>query len=130
MNLFDTSSIFAALIENRFDVLFGAITIPLASYELGNIIWKKTALLEEISLEESLALLQMLKTVMKNMKVLEDNGINPDSLRLAQREKLTYYDSSFIQAAIDLGSRIITEDKKMQKTCLKLGIPVASIKEV
>ena len=130
MNLFDTSSIFTAIMENRIDILPGSTTIPLASYELGNIVWKKTALQEELTLEESMALLQVIKNVVKTMRIHENNGLNPDSLRLAQQEKLNYYDSSFIHAAIELDSRIITEDKQMQKTCLRLGVPVVSIKDV
>ncbi len=130
MNLFDTSSIFEAVMKGNVKILNGSTTIPLTLYELGNIIWKKTSLLEELTTEEASQLLMVIKDVMKTMIIHENNGLNSDSLIIAPREKLSYYDASFIHAAIDLGYPLVTEDNQMRKTCQKLDVPVLSIKDV
>ena len=40
MNLLDASAIFTLFQSNRFSVIRDGATIPLARYEIGNIIWK------------------------------------------------------------------------------------------
>ena len=130
MNLFDTSSIFKAIMNHRVAILDKSTTIPLALYELGNIIWKKTSLLNELTLEEAVELMKIVDAVLKHMVIYENNGLSPNSLILALRENLSYYDSSFVQATIDLGYQLVTEDNQMRKISRELGIPVVSIKDV
>ena len=130
MSLFDTSSIFEAIMNQRVEILLGATTIPLALYELGNIIWKKTSLLDELTLEEAVELMKVVDDVLKRMVIYENNGLNPNSLIIAQRGKMSYYDSSFVHSAIELGYQLVTEDNQMRKISQELGVPVVSIKDV
>lgn len=130
MSLFDTSSIFEAIMNQRVEILLGTTTIPLALYELGNIIWKKTSLLDELTLEEAVELMKVVDDVLKHMVIYENNGLNPKSLIIAQQGKMSYYDSSFVHSAIELGYQLVTEDNQMRKISQELGVPVVSIKDV
>jgi predicted nucleic acid-binding protein len=130
MSLFDTSSIFEAIMNQRVEILLGTTTIPLALYELGNIIWKKTSLLDELTLEEAVELMKVVDDVLKRMVIYENNGLNPKSLIIAQQGKMSYYDSSFVHSAIELGYQLVTEDNQMRKISQELGVPVVSIKDV
>ena len=53
MNLLDASAIFNLFQSNRFSVLLDGATIPLARYEIGNIIWKNYKIRNRISKEEA-----------------------------------------------------------------------------
>lgn len=116
--------------NQRVEILLGTTTIPLALYELGNIIWKKTSLLDELTLEEAVELMKLEDDVLKRMVIYENNGLNPKSLIIAQQGKMSYYDSSFVHSAIELGYQLVTEDNQMIKNSQELGVPVVSIKDV
>jgi predicted nucleic acid-binding protein len=40
-------------------------------------------------------------------------------LRLAENEGLTFYDASYLQAAIDRGLTLVTEDTKLRRAAKK-----------
>ncbi|MBN2335883.1 type II toxin-antitoxin system VapC family toxin [Candidatus Bathyarchaeota archaeon] len=126
--LLDASSLFEAVQEKDVYVLRDAYTLDLTRYELGNILWKKTNLLKEISSEEGLRLLKVLVNTLRVMKTLRVTGVEEEALRLAQDESLSFYDASYIAVARAKGLTLITEDTRMRKTCERLGHPVASRK--
>ncbi|HSV49670.1 MAG TPA: hypothetical protein VLH35_05085 [Candidatus Acidoferrales bacterium] len=57
--LFDSSAIFKAVNENRVEVLAGNYTLDLARYELGNIVWKDSALQAKISEQSAKKLMKI-----------------------------------------------------------------------
>ena len=50
--VFDASSIFEAMLHGKVRVLSGNYTVDLTRYELGNVLWKRRALLGDLSEEE------------------------------------------------------------------------------
>jgi predicted nucleic acid-binding protein len=94
--------------------------LDLTTYEMGNILWKEGYLSKSLTKEEvaSLAL-----TTQQILILVERIPINPQGLRrtldLAQDEGLTFYDASYLQAAIDLGVELVTEDAKLRRAAKK-----------
>lgn len=59
--IFDSSSIFKAIKENRIELLTEAYTLELARYETANIIWKEQNLHKRINSEEAKTLIKTIK---------------------------------------------------------------------
>ena len=53
MNIIDASSIFNLFQEGKYGTLLDGATIPLAKYEIGNILWKNYKIRNRISKEEA-----------------------------------------------------------------------------
>jgi predicted nucleic acid-binding protein len=64
------------------------------------------------------------------MKLLTISGIEKETMNLAVSQSVSFYDSAYIATAKENKCKLVTEGRKMRETCVKLGIPVASIKEV
>lgn len=114
MNLLDSSAIITLCGENRVDKILGGWTLNLAFYELGNAVWKQVCLYEKIRVDEANKVLDTLIEVFRKMKkpATEDAlGI----LKIALKEHLTYYDASYIHAAIKNGFTLVTDDDKLLK---------------
>ena len=118
--IFDTSSIYKAVEKNRIEKLLGEKTLDLASYELGNIIWKYTSR-KIISLKEGFSILSLLEKVLSLMEIVR-LGLNENVYELAVKNNISYYDASFIYAAISKNEAIVSEDKKLQETAKSHGI--------
>jgi len=112
MNLLDSSAIINLAWEKKFDPLLEGKTITLAVYEVGNAIWKQVSLRESITKEEGEFIFKSLVRTMNEMEIiiLKDHE---HILDLAIGEGITYYDASYIQAAIQSESRLVTDDKKL-----------------
>ncbi len=130
MRLLDASSLFELIIEGDVEPSSGAYTLDLARYELGNIIWRKVKLLEDIGYGEGERIMDAIVNVLKTMRMTDVSGCENDVLRLAHNESLSYYDAAYVEAARRLGLPLITEDKKVLRVCEKLGHPAASVKDL
>lgn len=118
MNLFDSSAIINLCGEKRIDKLFEGWTLNLAFYELGNAVWKQTYIHRAITPEEASKLLDTLTEVFINMKKPEkENGL--ETLKIAVREGLTYYDAAYIQAAVENKLTLVTDDEMLYRVAKK-----------
>ena len=98
------------------------VTTDLAIYEACNSLWKLATLLKSISLEDAVEVAAVIKELtMRNVIELVDYTKLDFSwtLRLAHKENLTFYDSSFIITAEGTGAILVTEDEKLEEVARK-----------
>jgi predicted nucleic acid-binding protein len=113
MKVFDASSIFVAIKTGQSHILKDSYSVILARYELGNIIWKETALSGLYSIDEGVQLVKVFDRILGEMKLRHPPL--EQVYKAALKYKMTYYDASYLFTAIDLDIPLITEDKKMRQ---------------
>jgi predicted nucleic acid-binding protein len=114
MSLFDASAIINLCGEKKLEELLQGWTISLAYYELGNAVWKQVYKYKKISLDEARTLLEpLIEVFMRLKKPKKENGI--ELLEIAAKEGITFYDASYLQAAIHNNLTLITDDKQLYK---------------
>jgi len=98
-------------------------TLDLATYEMGNIIWKEAYLSKRLTTEEASSLASTTEQI---LTLVERISISPQdigrTLELAQMEGLTFYDASYLRAAIDRKVPLVTEDAKLKRAARKHAI--------
>ena len=113
--LFDSSSIFRAVKENKIEFLAGNYTLELARYELGNIIWKDCVLHAMVSEQEAKMLAKTINHALNLMDLIEIAGSEDEILDTAIKLKITFYDASYAYFAKAKDLRLITEDARLIK---------------
>ena len=111
MNILDTSSIFNLFQQGRYTEILDNATIPLAIYEVGNVLWKNSNVKNTISKEEAKDIGSVLFELINSMEQVIPTWSSV--LSLALKEGLTFYDSSFLVSAIEKGYGLITDDIKL-----------------
>jgi len=94
------------------------LTTDLALYEAGNGLWKIATLLKTVSLGDAIRVSIALKeAALKNViQIVTFNKIDfPVALDLAHKERLTFYDASYITTASDNKAILVTDDEKLRK---------------
>ena len=88
--------------------------LDLTYYEVGNGLWKESTLSKMVTPHESEVLAQTAKTILAKMEKIacEADGFW-EILDLAKKERLTFYDSSYILFAREKGLKLVTEDKEL-----------------
>lgn len=127
MMLFDASSIYTAVSKGKAAALKGFYSVILARYELGNIIWKETVLRKTYSASEGISVVNFFDKILSEMKLM-----HPDLdavFKTAVQFHLSYYDASYIYAAIDAKIPLVTEDKKIKDKAGKI-LKVYSFNEI
>ncbi len=113
MNLLDASAIFNLFQSGKYSILVVGATIPLAKYEMGNILWKNHKIRNRISKEEAKESGAVLFELLDSMELVIPS---PDStLSLSLEEGLTFYDSSYLVSAIETGYELVTDDMNLHK---------------
>ncbi len=124
--LFDSNTIYELIRETpqkALDKLMEGTTISLAYYELGNVLWRESLLLERISFEEAEKALDLMYLILENMQVTRsENEAGAQTLQIAHRFNLTFYDSAYLVEAKKSGKVLVTNDNKLAKTAEKLGV--------
>jgi predicted nucleic acid-binding protein len=110
--LFDSSAIINLSSEKKAETLLKGVTLSLAFYEVGNAIWKQVHLKRSLTKEEGSKALTALANLLKQMKEASVK-YEAAALIIAVEEGLTYYDASYIQAAIDNDSILVTDDPEL-----------------
>jgi predicted nucleic acid-binding protein len=113
--LFDSSAIFRAIKENKIELLTGNYTLELSRYELGNIIWKDCALQAKVSEQEAKMMAKIIKHTLSIMDLLEVASNEEEILETAIKQKITFYDASYVYFAKAKGLTLITEDSRLIK---------------
>ena len=116
--LFDSSSIINLCSERKIERLLEGYTLNLAFYELGNAVWKQVHPHKALTQEEggeALAALTEVYGQMRELPVEDASSI----LNIALEEGLTYYDASYIHAAIKHDAVLVTDDIKLHTAASK-----------
>jgi len=98
------------------------VTTDLAIYEACNSLWKLATLLKTISLEDAVNVATTLKDLAMRNVIQTVNFTKLDvfhTLNKAHKERLTFYDASYIATAERTEAILVTEDKKLQKAAGK-----------
>jgi len=92
----------------------GCYELALTPYEIGNAIWKEATLLERLTIDEALTLLNLISLIHRYLNI-----VNPRNtvavLKLAYELRITYYDASYVVAANEFGLPLVTDDTKLRK---------------
>jgi len=117
-NLFDASAIINLCSDQKIEKLLEGGTLNLAFYELGNAVWKQTHIHKTLTPKEGKEALTALTEVYKQMReiTVEDTS---SILTIAVEEGLTYYDASYLHAAIQNNATLITDDRKLNTAASK-----------
>lgn len=104
------------------------ITTDLAIYEACNSLWKLATLLKTITLEDAADVTKILKDV-TGKNVIQTTDFTkldlPRTLSIAHKERLTFYDASYIVTAEDEKAILVTEDEKLRKAASKFVKTIA-----
>lgn len=97
-------------------------TTDLALYEACNSLWKLTALLKHIPIEDAVDIATMVKdlalrNVIRSVDFTELDF--SDTLNRACKEKLTFYDASYIITAERTETTLVSENEKLLKAARK-----------
>ncbi len=94
--------------------------LDLTMYEMGNILWKEGYLSKSLTREE---LASLASTTEQILTLVERVSMSPGdigkTLELAEDEGLTFYDASYLRAAIDQEVSLVTEDAKLRRAAQK-----------
>jgi predicted nucleic acid-binding protein len=104
------------------------ITTDLAIYEACNSLWKLATLLKTITLEDAAGVATILKEVTVKNVIQTTNFTKldfPHTLSIAHKERLTFYDASYIVTAENTKAILVTEDEKLRKAASKFVKTIA-----
>ena len=113
MNLLDASAIFNLFQCSKYNALVAGATIPLAKFEIGNILWKNHQIRNRISKKEAIESGTVLFELIESMEQIAPSPAS--ALSLSLEEGLTFYDSSYLISAIESGYELVTDDLKLHK---------------
>jgi len=117
-HLFDSSSIINLCSERKIERLLEGCTLNLAFYELGNAVWKQVHLQKALTQKEGSQALAALTEVYRQMRELHVEDTS-SILNLAVEEGLTYYDASYLHAAINNDVVLVTDDRRLHTAASK-----------
>ncbi|MEM3653915.1 MAG: type II toxin-antitoxin system VapC family toxin [Candidatus Bathyarchaeia archaeon] len=125
--LLDASALLPLVTRRGKQLIFEAsredlVTTDLALYEACNSLWKLSTLLKSISIEDAIDIATTIKDlvtrgVIKPIKFTKLNFSN--TLQIAHKEGLTFYDTSYITTARNTEATLVTEDEKLKKAASK-----------
>ena len=107
-------------IKSVIDCLQDSLVLDLTFYEVGNVIWKESILTKFLTPEEATKLGTMAQTVLTKLnRIVSEAEAFQKILEIAQTEKLSYYDSSYVHYAKKTDLTLITEDKELRTKARK-----------
>ena len=108
------------------DLTEGGYILTLTPYEIENTIWKQAVLHNRIKAEEAEILLKQIPTIYKYMKIIDPRD-QRKTLHIAAALRITYYDASYITAASEQNTILVTDDVKLIKTLKRKGTKLNKI---
>jgi len=112
--LFDSSALINCVRLGKAAEIIGEYTIELIKFEVGNYVWKRRS---NLKYEESRNLLEKLLELINSMNILPIDFT--EALSIAVKENITFYDSSYIQAASQNNLELVTDDLKLYNVARK-----------
>jgi len=106
--------------ENALCLLSANCILDLTKYEVGNALWKELVLTKAIGDEEFKEFFDLLVSILLRTKVLilEPENV-PEIAEIAAKERITFYDASYITLAKMRNLTLITEDEQLARTASK-----------
>ena len=108
--VFDPSSIFKAIKENRVELLSEASTVELARYELSNVVWKEQSLYKKLSMKEAKDLIRVIKLILEKMEIIKIDCSEEQIIELSCEKKISFYDAQYVYCAREKNLVLVTED--------------------
>jgi predicted nucleic acid-binding protein len=107
-------------------------TTGIAAYELGNAVWKDLHIFKKLTEGEARVLLTAYHETLLRITVESQTELveRLSVLENADRYRLSFYDSSYLTAAIRLDATLVTEDKSLKRASKECGIPCSSAREL
>lgn len=115
MYLFDASAIVNLIKKGCLKPLADGVTLDLAIYEALNAVWKEYAVLQRIDAETAVSLIEILEGVFTIIPLESIKNHETEVFKLASKEDLTIYDSSYVYVALKKELILITDDKKLAR---------------
>lgn len=107
-------------VKTAIECLQDSSILDLTFYEVGNTIWKENMQTKILTQEEAEKLGTIAQTVLAKInKVASETEAFQKILEIAQTEKLSYYDSSYVYYAKETDIPLITEDKELRTKAKK-----------
>jgi predicted nucleic acid-binding protein len=107
-------------IDSTVQCLENSLVLDLTFYEVGNAIWKESSLTKFLTPKEAEKLMTTAETVLANInRVTNEAKDFQKILKIAKTEKLSYYDSSYVYSAKEIGLQLVTEDKELRTKARK-----------
>ena len=101
-------------------ILSESCVLDLGKYEVGNALWKEHILRHTITEEEFDEFFRLLTGVIIRSKIVRVEAQDlPDVAKIAAKEKITFYDASYVEVAKGQKLILITEDEKLAKAAAK-----------
>ncbi len=113
MYLFDASAIVNLIKKGVTRIFAYGATTDLALYESLNAVWKEFKLLKRIDEETALEYVDIITKVFKAIKRISIEGNEEEIFKLASKENLSIYDTSYLHAAIKHKLTLVTDDSKL-----------------
>lgn len=106
--------------EKSLRILSENFVLDLTKYEVGNALWKEYILHHAIGEDEFQELIALLQNLITHTKVLVVDAENlKDVAEIAAKEKITFYDASYIAMAKCQDLTLTTEDEQLRKAASK-----------
>ena len=116
--------------EKGLRYLEGAVTLDLALYELGNLLWKACRLRGVVSEEEALEGARSLAKVLELVRREQIRGEDAEGIMaLALSLGLTFYDVSYLYLAKSRGDFLVTEDGDLLERAKAAGVRAIKVEE-
>lgn len=94
--------------------------LDLTKYEVGNALWKEQVLHRTIGEDEFREFLDMIRSVVRHTKVLAVEAEKlSDVAEVAAKERITFYDASYVTVARAHSLTLITEDSELTSAASK-----------
>lgn len=101
-------------------ILSEGCVLDLGKYEVGNALWKEHILRHTITEDEFDEFFRLLSGVIIHSKIVRVEAQDlPDVAKIAAKEKITFYDASYVEVAKGQNLILITEDEKLAKAAAK-----------
>lgn len=106
-------------------------TTAIAAYELGNAVWKDLHLFKKLSKDEAKLILTAFHETLLRLSVEPQADLMErlNVLENANLYGLSYYDSSYLTAAMRLEATLVTEDASLRRASKGCGVPNSSARE-
>jgi predicted nucleic acid-binding protein len=132
--LFDTNSLILLIRSTKEDektrLIEAGKILYLTFYEVGNSFWTESELVKSLSNEDLGTLVSTFTRLLPFVEILpliyDDFS---DVLEIARKEKVTFYDSSYIHSAKQHDLTLVTDDQKLSKIARKY-VPTKSIRDL
>ena len=122
--LLDASSLMLLIkkaeVKSTVECLRESSILDLTFYEVGNAIWKESALLKFLTPQEAKRIGITAQTILAKIDQVAKEGEDFQKiLEIARDEKLSFYDSSYLHFAKQKGLILVTQDKQLEAKAKK-----------